>query len=246
MYVIYLYLKTKTLIINRNLIGIKMEVLHSDDVEAIQQYLSTPECRLKINEIGKYNRTPLFAACSTYRNDIVDLLILNGANVNLVSGFYEETPLHNACIVGDLYAVNKLLAEGADPNIGNFHNTIPIMFAVQGKYLDIAKVLTPYTNFNHEDKNRCTIFSYAISQEQNTDQLLYEQTINYIFDFCNDINHTNWYGNTYLHDVVSHKNKYLIEFLLNKGIDINICNRDGKRAFEQTDDAEILALFKRD
>ena len=50
-----------------------LEGLHSGVLEAIQEILSAPEGLRRIDERDKYDRTRLFTAYSTYRNDMVDI-----------------------------------------------------------------------------------------------------------------------------------------------------------------------------
>lgn len=216
-----------------------MEVLFNDDYEKIKQYLSTDEGLKNIDECN--SRTwihPLGHWCAENRSDIVDLLIASGANLNKRSILYKNSALHIASANSFINIVNSLLIAGADTNIRNYEKKTPLMCEVENKNLDIVKLLTPFclSNFYYENKYGATIFSSAAAFGD-------EDIINYIFDFCNDINHVDKSGNTYLHIGVIHENIYSVKFLLDKGIDTNICNISGKTAIELTVHPEILSLF---
>lgn len=126
-----------------------------------------------------YGISVLQSACGIGNEKIVDRLLKAGADIKHVDkyqgnlleeaaiaghaaiveklrqrGLTTKWPLHVAAGVGDKKQVEKLLAEGAQfdqPNAG-WHNT-PLMFAVGGGHLEIAKLLTD-KGANLETKNR--------------------------------------------------------------------------------------------
>lgn len=215
-----------------------MDVLYSDNVEAIRQYLSTPDGIQTINNEYKYKFTPLYHACYENRNDVVDVLIEFGVDVNLRNTLSTSkcTPLHSGCHRGHIDIVQRLLNAGADPNIVDRNKTTPIMYAASQGHLDIVKLLTIYTDFNYMDTIGFTIFtSTCFSYEK--------EMIDYVFDFCTNINHTDTWGKSYLHWAVKYYNRYAVKLLLAKGIDINIQDDEKKKASDYTDDAEILLMF---
>lgn len=59
--------------------------------------------------------TPLTAACSKNRSDVVELLINRRADVNLSNG--EKTPLTIACAMKNVRVVNMLIKAGANVNL---------------------------------------------------------------------------------------------------------------------------------
>lgn len=216
----------------------KMEVLYSDDVETIRQYLSTSDGVLNINNHDDDRGVPLYHACENNRNDVVDVLIEFGADVNFLHPFLRETPLFRACFKGHIDIVHRLLNAGADPNIPVWSGLIPIMYSAFRGHLDIVKLLTIYTDFNYTDKEGHPIFNYALSSEN-------KEMVDYIFDFCNNINHVDKKGRSYLHNFIFLKNKQIIQILLDKGIDINIQDDNGKKAYDYTRDPEILEILNK-
>lgn len=213
-----------------------MDVLYSDDVEAIRQYLSTSDGITKINNRDGNTATPLYWACEHNRNDVVDVLIEYKADVNLSCFLGKVTPLYTSCGKGYIDIVSRLLTAGADPNIGNHTGRLPIMEAVGYHHLDIVKLLTIYTNFNAVDDNDATIFMYAVSLGNN-------EMVDYVLDYYTNINHVDNNGNSCLHMAVKWGNKYAIKFLLSKRIDVDIENCYNKKACDYTTDPEIFALL---
>lgn len=213
-------------------------ILFSDDIDKIRQYLSTSYGLSVINHYCPYtSMTPLYHAAGNNRNDIVDILIEYGADVNKQNRLSGNAPLHVACEKGHITIISRLLASNANPNAFSSSLTIPIMYASRHGHIDIVKLLTPYTNFNHSATDTFTIFNHALFSGN-------DEMINYVFDFCNNINHVDNRGWSYLHFAVSFVNKYAVKLLLLKGIDIHIENNEGKKAEDLTMNPEVLAILK--
>ena len=69
-------------------------------------------------------KTLLHAAAHANKEEIVELLVSYGADVNAVVDFTLDTPLHYAADVSGIEAVTKLIALGADVNMPDkFGNT---------------------------------------------------------------------------------------------------------------------------
>ena len=114
---------------------------------------------------------------------------------------------------------------------------LPISYAAVNGHIDTIKLLIPCTNFTYQHpKYMTTIFTSIIPKAS-------QEIVEYMFSFCTDINHVDWDGQTYLHQAVDRQQKYLVELLLQKGIDVNIQDRYGKLARDLTTNAEILQLL---
>ncbi len=70
-------------------------------------------------------RTLLHAAAGRGREVIAELLIDNGANVN-VKDALAATPLHEAANIGDNELVELLIAKGADVNANDLYGSTPL------------------------------------------------------------------------------------------------------------------------
>lgn len=213
--------------------------LYSDDINIVESYLSGANGQ-GFKDIDNHHiqkGTPLFHACSQNRNDVVDLLIKFGANINKVSCWTSRTPLFIASARGHVDVVSRLVQAKANPNIRDRDGSSAIMEAAKNNHLSIVQLLTPSTDFNIVDNDGFTIFNYALWSNNN-------DMINYVFDYCTNINHVDNNGKTYLHHALElQRNQHVISLLLNKGIDISIQNNNGKVARDLTKNPEILSLL---
>ena len=88
-----------------------MEILFSDDSNAIREYLSNGGFK-HIDEYGQLGLTPLHHACRENRCDVIDVLIEFNADINLPAECLRETPLHSASSRGLSDIVGRLLKAG--------------------------------------------------------------------------------------------------------------------------------------
>lgn len=77
----------------------------------------------------------LYKSITLSRLDVCEALITNGCDINLADGPEQQTPLVQACVLGDLEMVQLLLAKGAAVGHGP---PFPLMTAVENEHLDIA------------------------------------------------------------------------------------------------------------
>ena len=91
------------------------------DIETVRQYLNAG---MDVNAKHK-GRTLLHAAAGRGREVIAELLIDNGANVN-VKDALAATPLHEAANIGDNELVELLIAKGADVNANDIYGSTPL------------------------------------------------------------------------------------------------------------------------
>ncbi|UKZ80411.1 hypothetical protein TrVFT333_008170 [Trichoderma virens FT-333] len=83
--------------------------------------------------------TPLVLAILEYRNDVVDLLLRRGADVNTVDT-YGQTPLFVAASMNS-WAVQQLLDNGADINAVNYRGMTPLFIAASYENFDSLRLL---------------------------------------------------------------------------------------------------------
>lgn len=85
--------------------------------------------------------TPLHHACTLNDNELVELLLSVGANVNLPN-LSRETPLFLACKENNINNVKSLIRAGANFNIADINGQTPLQYARQHNLTEIAKELT--------------------------------------------------------------------------------------------------------
>lgn len=111
---------------------------------AIVEILLAGGARTGIDQ-GPYGMSPLRLACHYARYDILGLLAKSGMNLNPTDR-YGRTPLHYACINGDIISAEILLQAGAAPSPRDLlpPRDTPLDMAVRGGHIDIAEVLKKY------------------------------------------------------------------------------------------------------
>jgi ankyrin repeat protein len=90
-----------------------------------------------INATGNAGYTPLYGAISYGVGKggigVVEVLVKNGANINVKNDRDGETPLHKAISRGDIAVVKLLLAHGADVNAVSKYGVTSLNFARNSK-----------------------------------------------------------------------------------------------------------------
>jgi ankyrin repeat protein len=95
--------------------------------------------------------------------NILDLLIKAGSNVNH-TGHKGFTPLLYALYnVNNLSFINKLLEAGADVNTADEDGNSPLLYAAQHSSIDIVSILLTYKNINLYHKNNKGFNAYDLS-----------------------------------------------------------------------------------
>ncbi|CAN9371569.1 unnamed protein product [Alternaria alternata] len=96
--------------------------------------------RANVNAIEIRQKTALHLAIAHGRDDIIELLLVHGADVGAKSDG-SWTPLHNACQQGSIKVLKILMAAGADVNAKLLTGMTPLHVAAQAGHFDIVKCL---------------------------------------------------------------------------------------------------------
>jgi len=107
----------------RELNDVLIEAGKKGDIEAVKQHLAAGT---DVNEKANDGVTPLHFATT---KEIAELLIDNGADVNVKHGLSGETPLHYAAYKGHKEIVELLIAKGADLNARDVDGFTPVDLA---------------------------------------------------------------------------------------------------------------------
>jgi ankyrin repeat protein len=150
-----------------------------------------------VNGIGEDGYSPLLWALKNNNQELYQLLVSNGAEINAYArindnGYIDNmAPLHFAVKMGNIELINLILSNGADINLGikNKKNT-PLFYAINKKNLETAKLLISKgadVNAKRGGEESLLSFSISINQKETTTLLISEGA---------DVNIKNHKGNT--------------------------------------------------
>ena len=114
---------------------------YGGNIEAVKQHLAAgADVDARDNVVGV---TPLFGAITFGHNEIVELLLANGADVNAKNSFADGgwTPLHQAAWGGHTEAAELLIAKGANVNAKNDDGETPLDGAIEDNHTETANLL---------------------------------------------------------------------------------------------------------
>ena len=198
---------------------------------------------INARENGFFN-TPLHCAAMGGHKEVVELLLVNGADVKARNS-YTCTPLHYAA-QSSRDIVELLVAHGADINATTSLGEAPLQYAANAGQKDIVDLLTqkgaPVTNLyiasymgdlekeeaflskgadiNALDGHGYAPLHYAVRNNQ-------RRAVELLIAKGADIDLKNWEGKTSFRIAVNRGQKDIVEFLLNKGTDINTTDSTG-------------------
>ncbi|KAL3891287.1 hypothetical protein ACJMK2_003550 [Sinanodonta woodiana] len=205
----------------------------------VQELLkSAKEGKLKIDvnwkgkDKGKRGYSALHLAAYFGHRDVVQLLLENDADVNILNND-GDTPLHKAAYTGRESTVMLLLEHNADVNIRNAEDQTPKDVS-QNK--QIKKVLEAAEAHEFNKIKKEFLNSARMGDVSNIQERLNDSRLSIIN--CQDE-----YGNTALHLAAQSGQKEVAVCLLKSGIDSNIKNKNGLRAEELVQSAQMKQLL---
>ncbi len=155
---------------------------------------------------------PLIFAIKYHQREIIDTLLLYGANVN-IQDKDGNTPLHFALKFGHIEIVTALLRYGADATIAN-HEALAAIDTASEQYKAVISATASMIDtkaYNIFETARMGDLNRLIHSVQNHQQLF----------------QTNREGQSLLHLAVLSNNIKVVLYLLNKGLDIDKEDSDG-------------------
>ncbi|XP_062593543.1 ankyrin-1-like [Saccostrea cucullata] len=175
----------------------------------------------EINSYDTENRdSPLSMACYRGRDSTVQLLLNNGADINLCEK-NGASPLHVACHDGHDSTVQLLLNNGADINLCEKNGASPLYIACQNGHDITVQLLLN----NGADINLC---------DNDGDSPLYiacqnghDSTVQLLLNNGANINLCNKNGISPLYIACQNGRDSTVQLLLNNGADINLCEKNG-------------------
>jgi hypothetical protein len=119
------------------------ELLDASDKGDIGKVKSLLQSGFNVNsQVDEWKIAPLHAAASNGHKEIVEILIANGANINIVNKF-NCTPIYFAAALGYTEIVKLLLEKGANTNIKEVQKgETPVDAAKRNGHMEIVNLLS--------------------------------------------------------------------------------------------------------
>lgn len=197
-----------------------LEAVKMGDIEAVRQLLLQKE---NLAAIDENDRTPLHVALKLknspqIQKEIVELLIKNGVDAN-VKDINTFTALHSAARKGNLEIVKLLVEATQDIDIKDGLGQTALHLAVEKGHVDVVKYLAEKGASMNAPQNS-GILALHLAAEKGSTELL-----EFIVPRTKNINAAAKNGQTALH--FSFRKPQALKFLLSKGCDANIFDRQG-------------------
>lgn len=112
-------------------------------LEQVQAHLNKG---CNINALDKDKMSALHHAAFNSHKEIVALLLMHGADVNVKGQEGQVTPLHLAAVRNDREVVEFLLTHGADIHAEDLYGRKPIHYAKSFRQTQIMDLLLQYEN----------------------------------------------------------------------------------------------------
>jgi hypothetical protein len=181
--------------------------------------------------------TLLHTSVKQLKYDIVDLMLIYGADANIIEN--EKTMAHLAAENNDTLLFKILHRHKADFSLWNKDGETPIMVAIALKNKEITKMLYTYQPIHTSSANNETVLHYAARNNYLSAAEVGCDSSRQI-----DINQQSTTElRTALHIAVQYSNMEIIDVLLKAGARDDWEDRYGRRAYEYIVDDAIYALF---
>jgi len=189
--------------------------------------------RIEVNATDRNGWTPLHAACYSAHVDVVDYLLNSPScdcDVNL-KAVDQSLPLHymvrlDPNVLQDQYPIEVIQNLFERKRLEKLHGKPKNMVEEQEMFwqafLCMMQKLTTGNNVNSQNKNGDTPLHVASCKEGTP-----VRVIEFLLNNNAEINITNKFGETCLHMAVRADNADLVEFLMEKGVDVNIKGDSG-------------------
>ncbi|ORX68591.1 ankyrin, partial [Linderina pennispora] len=106
-----------------------------DDIERVKQLVEADKTQVNAQDPNGYS--PLHAAASWKRLELLKYLLENGGNVNIADAD-GDTPLH---ICEDKACAELLLEHGADPECKNSEGLTPVHTTLENEAIEVTELL---------------------------------------------------------------------------------------------------------
>ena len=168
------------------------------------------DCKADLNVFDDEKFTPLHRMAIVGNIEMVNVLLENGADIDVPDGRWGCSPLLFAAQEGKMEIVKILLTAGANINFKNNSKLDAIYFASERGHYDIVKILMKFG---------ILINPKCIHNASANDQIA---LIELLLDYGIDVNSKTQTGNSCLHVAVFNDRLAAAKFLISRGADVNV------------------------
>lgn len=167
-------------------------------------------------------RTPFHWACSEGSTDAVKVMLEYTDEILNWQDDTGRSPLMSATAAGRLPVVKCLLSAKANANLRTKKGQIALHYH-KGNIAVLEALIPQTTNLDRADKYSSTPLARAVSISK-------LEAVEFLTHAKADVNIVDSEGDTLLHIAASNKDDEMAKFLISKGVDREILNKDGKKA----------------
>lgn len=213
------------------------------DINQIKLLINNKGADVVINLTNKLNMTPLYIACEHGHDDVVDLLLNNGAAVDIAEMHGQKTPLHISCLKNNFNIVLKLILKGADVNKASEDGSTPLFFACFSDNNGVVPrmLLHNHANINQPRHDGMTPLFVACAKRNN-------MLVQMLLNNGANANQADELGQTPVHAAVYNNDVEMIKLLLENGANINKADNAGNTPLEvaksNSADAAVIKLIQ--
>ncbi|CAI5732813.1 unnamed protein product [Peronospora farinosa] len=199
---------------------------------------------LQLNQ--DHNRaTALHLAASEGHCEMVQMLLQLGAGEFHLAGGrkkYARTPLHEAAINGHLDVCRMLVNFGLLVDCHTTRGRTPLMYAVKGNYVDLARYFVIEAGANVNEQNEMGVTAVYIACQNR-----HEEMVKFLVQEANaDVNLSNRTNHAPLHEAVAGGFTGIVDFMLRNGADKYVVDKMGVTVWHEAagnGSADMLELL---
>lgn len=179
------------------------------------------ENKIKLNQENNKGFTELMYAIDNGENELAQLFIDNGADVNYYSKKSKSTPLSVAINKGELTVVQKLVDNKVDINFANKSIEAPVGIAITNDRIDILKLLLENgATLKTTKKSNSYLVNSILKRNANFD--IVKTLVSYGADINEeDFNELTGFSQVPLMFAIDRENVHVVEFFIENGANLH-------------------------